>query len=149
MEVSVKPAAVPAASSDAVSRAMKANRSKGTRPEVMLTRMVWAAGARGYRKHYGKLPGKPDLAFNRAKVAVFFHGCFWHLCPHCSEKRDLIPSLNRDYWEPKLSRNVERFERHRRELEALGYRVVVVWGCEFKRAPALEVERVLTALRSF
>lgn len=125
---------------------MRSNKSKGTKPEALFTRMVWAAGARGYRKHYSRLPGKPDLAFNRAKVAVFFHGCFWHLCPHCSVKRNLVPSLNREYWAPKLARNVERFEQHRQELERLGYKVVVIWGCEFKKDPETAVAKVMAAL---
>ncbi|MEW5883832.1 MAG: very short patch repair endonuclease [Armatimonadota bacterium] len=147
MEVPVRIPAAPVAISTAVSRAMKANRAKGTKPEAKLLRMLWAAGARGYRKHDARLPGKPDVAYNKAKVAVFFHGCFWHLCPLCSTKRDLIPSLNRSYWEPKLRRNVERFHRDRRALVALGYHVVVIWGCQFEKAPGRQVERVLAALR--
>lgn len=147
MEQPPKNLSVPPASSAAISRTMKGNRSKGTKPEAMFTRMVWAAGGKGYRKHYRRLPGNPDLAFNKAKIAVFFHGCFWHLCPHCSAKRDLVPTLNRDYWEPKLRGNVQRFEHHREQLERLGYRVLVIWGCEFKREPEAVARSVADAVQ--
>src|SRR5437016_14297017 len=65
------------AASRASSRAMRANRSAGTKPEVLLERLVRRLGLRG-RRNVAELPGKPDLVFARARVVVFCDGDFWH-----------------------------------------------------------------------
>src|ERR1700741_2088208 len=59
-------------------------RSRDTKPELRLRQMLWARGLRGYRLHK-KLPGKPDIVYSRAKVAIFIDGCFWHGCPKCGD----------------------------------------------------------------
>ena len=61
---------------------------------------------------------------------IFVHGCFWHQHSHCQDGH--IPESRTDYWIPKLSRNVERDKRVRRELRSLGWRVLVIWECELK-----------------
>ena len=58
------------------------------------------------------------------------HGCFWHGCERCS--RNLRPARNAAYWQTKIARNRERDLRHRGELEAAGFAVLVVWECELK-----------------
>jgi len=127
-------------------RSMRANKSVNTRPEVGLRRSLWHAGLRGYRKNDGRLPGTPDVVFGRAKLAIFVHGCFWHGCPTCT--RNLTPKTNALYWSTKIAQNKERDERNRVALEALGYRVLVLWECELtpKLLPAA-VERVREELR--
>ncbi len=109
-------------------RSMQGNRGTGTSPEVRLRKALWAAGLRGYRKNVRKLPGKPDVVFGRAKVAVFVHGCYWHQCPRCTRNR--APKTNALYWQAKFAANVERDARNEAALRDLGYRVVVVWECE-------------------
>jgi len=69
--------------SEAVSRVMSANRAKDTRPEVALRKALRRAGGRGYRLHYKRVPGRPDIAFVSKRVAVFVNGCYWHRCPKC------------------------------------------------------------------
>jgi DNA mismatch endonuclease (patch repair protein) len=75
---------VPKATSEAVSRSMKSNKSQGTLPELLLTKMVWNAGFRGYRKNDKRIPGKPDIYFPTMKLAILINGCFWHRCPYCN-----------------------------------------------------------------
>lgn len=102
--------------------------STGSKPELKVRRAVHAAGFR-YRINRVDLPGKPDLVFSQYKVVVFVHGCFWHW-HGC--KRSRMPVANRDYWERKIYRNVERDRLHVDELSALGWMVSVIWECELR-----------------
>lgn len=103
--------------------------SKDTAPELLIRRLLHRAGFR-YRLHSRNLPGKPDLAFPKLRKAIFVHGCFWHLHKNCNEGR--IPLSRRDYWQPKLLRNVERDREHLRALRELGWRTLCIWECEIK-----------------
>ena len=107
---------------------MRRIKSKGMKPEMVVRRLVHGLGYR-YRLHRKDLLGKPDLVFGPRRAVVFVHGCFWHR-HDCRDGR--VPSSNREYWEPKLARNVERDRKTRHELEAAGWRVLVVWECEIK-----------------
>lgn len=98
-------------------------------PEIALRSLLHKAGYR-FRLHSSVLPGKPDLIFASRKAVIFVHGCFWHQHRNCQDGH--MPMSRRDYWIPKLNRNVERDKRVRRELKALGWRVLVVWECELK-----------------
>jgi DNA mismatch endonuclease (patch repair protein) len=99
-------------------------RSRDTRPELRLRRLLWACGLRGYRLHR-KLPGKPDIVYSRARLAIFVDGCFWHGCPECGDGR--APVSNTGYWSAKRKANQERDARRTRELEMMGWRVVRLW----------------------
>lgn len=88
---------------DIVRRAMSRVRSKDTTPEIALRKALWARGLR-FRKHYKQAWGSPDIAFPRAKVAVFYDGDFWH-GRNWDKRKATIPS-NRDYWIPKIEHNV-------------------------------------------
>lgn len=68
----------PVPKSEATSRVMSANRGRDTGPELLLRRALRAAGHRGYRLHYKKAPGRPDISYVSRKIAIFVHGCFWH-----------------------------------------------------------------------
>lgn len=107
---------------------MRRIKSKGMKPEMVVRRLAHRLGYR-YRLHRKDLPGKPDLAFGPRHSVIFVHGCFWHQ-HECRDGR--VPSSNREYWAPKLARNVERDRSARRELEAAGWRVLVIWECEIK-----------------
>jgi DNA mismatch endonuclease (patch repair protein) len=109
------------------SRLMAGIKSKNTAPELQVRRALHGAGLR-YRLHRRDLPGHPDLAFSRARVAVLVHGCFWHRHSGCS--RAYVPASNRDYWEPKFRRTVERDAEAVSALKKLGWVAVVIWECE-------------------
>jgi DNA mismatch endonuclease (patch repair protein) len=136
----------PTAPSEGTRKSMRANRSKGTSPEVALTKALWASGIRGYRKNVLKLPGKPDVVFAKRKLCVFVHGCFWHGCPECGQKRNIRPTANGDYWREKMERNRLRDERNVALLERDGWRVVVVWECEIKRDLPAIVQKLTQSL---
>lgn len=109
-------------------------RSRDTKPELRVRKALHAAGLR-YRLHDRRLPGVPDLVFPGRRIALFVHGCFWHRHPGCSAAR--LPKSRREFWEPKLAGNVERDERNRAALEALGWTVMVIWECETRDPAAL------------
>jgi DNA mismatch endonuclease (patch repair protein) len=132
---------------------MQANKSKDTKPELKVRRALREAGLPGYRLHWKKAPGKPDICYPGRKVAIFVNGCFWHRCPHC----DLpLPKSNVDFWEAKFRRNRERDERDHLLLLQGGWTVVVVWECRLgkdrfegtMRQVVREVERAGDGSRS-
>ena len=107
---------------------MQANR-RVSRREVGLRAAVWRLGGRGYRLG-STLPGRPDLAFPGVRLAVFFHGCFWHRCPTC----DLaLPKANRAFWSAKFAENRARDDRVMADLEVLGWECLTVWEHEVRR----------------
>ncbi|MBY4731766.1 MULTISPECIES: very short patch repair endonuclease [Cupriavidus] len=109
------------------SERMSRIRGKDTRPELALRKVLHALGLR-YRLHGAGLPGKPDLVFPRQKAVVFVHGCFWHRHTGCNIAT--TPKSNTPFWMAKFEKNVARDERVSNELQALGWRVFVVWECE-------------------
>ena len=117
----------PSASTSGVAAAMRGNRGKDTSPELLLRSALSKSGIRGYRKHFLHLPGRPDIAFPRYRLAVFIHGCFWHHCPKCNIS---IPRTNTPYWEEKLRRNIERDKRVFSQLEQADWRTMRLWECE-------------------
>jgi DNA mismatch endonuclease (patch repair protein) len=118
-------------------------RSSNTKPEIVLRKLLWLCGLRGYRLH-SKLPGRPDIVFGRKEVAIFVDGCFWHSCPHCSDGR--APKTNTGYWTEKRRANKERDERRTHELEKSGWTVLRLWEHEVNSDPidcALRVAKTL------
>jgi len=129
-----------------VSYTMSRIRSKDTKPEMALRRAVWRAGLR-YRKHYGKVPGRPDIAFVGAKIAVFCDGNFWH-GRDWEVRRERLTSSSRDYWIKKIERNMERDRAANRRLEELGWLVLRFWEDEVLSDPARCVDIVRSALEA-
>lgn len=120
----------PVPASETVSRYMRSNKAKNTKPELLLRKALWADGIRGYRLHWKKAPGKPDIAFPARKLAVFVNGCFWHRCPKCDLK---LPKNNHEFWQKKFERNIERDGEKLAALKAAGWRAIVIWECDLKR----------------
>jgi DNA mismatch endonuclease (patch repair protein) len=91
----------------------------------------------GYRfRLYRKdLPGKPDIVLPKFKIVILVHGCFWHRHKGC--KRCTTPSTNKEYWLPKLQRNINKDLENRRQLRKLGWKPVIVWECEIKNTDKL------------
>lgn len=113
---------------------MRLIKSRNTKPEMKVRKTLHAQGLR-YRLHAKELPGKPDLVFPSRKIAVFVHGCFWHRHKGCANAR--MPKSGLDYWETKLSRNVERVHLQKAQLRKTGWRVLVIWECETRKGQAL------------
>lgn len=107
-------------------------RSTNSKPEEIVRKYLFAKGLR-YRKNVKDLPGKPDIVLPKYKTIVFVNGCFWH---HHDCGRFVWPSSNEEYWHKKIDRNVERDAENYEALENMGWRVVVIWECELKRAVA-------------
>src|SRR5690606_38338524 len=115
---------------------MRAIRSKGMRPEMVVGRLVHSRGFR-YRLHRKDLPGKPDLVFGPRRKVIFVHGCFWHQHGDPKCKIAHVPKSRLDYWQPKLKRNQVRDLRSRIELERAGWEVLIIWECETRDTFAL------------
>ena len=108
-----------------------------TRPELELRRELHRRGLR-FRVNVRGLPGTPDIAFTRARIAVFCDGCFWHACP----EHGVLPKSNRSWWRQKLERNTERDREKDAALRELGWEPVHVWEHEDPEATAEELERL-------
>ncbi|MFI2644803.1 very short patch repair endonuclease [Streptomyces sp. NPDC018610] len=125
---------------------MQANRSRDTRPELVLRRAVHALGLR-YRVATRPIPTlrrTADLVFPRQKVAVFLDGCFWHGCPEHHTKA----ARNSDYWQAKVRRNRERDLDTTERLAAEGWLVLRFWEHEDLAAAALVVQRAIYERRA-
>ena len=122
---------------------MKGNVRAGTKPELVLRRLLRDAGFPGYRLHWKDAPGTPDIAYPGRKVAIFVNGCFWHRCPHCAPA---MPKSHSDFWARKFVRNEERDARKVAQLEAAGWKVRTIWECELRKRPCEAVNRVTAVL---
>ena len=111
---------------------MRGSKSKDTRPELAVRRMLYALGYR-FRVHRKDLPGKPDIAFIGRKKAIFIHGCFWHqhLDKDCPISRR--PESNIEFWNEKFARNRERDLRNAEDLRQMGWDVSTVWECDLSK----------------
>ena len=105
--------------------------SFSTKPELKLRHTLWRHGFR-YLVNVKRLPGKPDIVLPKYRTVIFVHGCFWHGHNNC--KNYTIPKTNTDFWVAKVSRNQERDQKVWRQLEALGWSVIIVWECQLRRA---------------
>ncbi|WP_447957528.1 very short patch repair endonuclease [Vreelandella sp. EE7] len=124
------------------SKMMASIKGKNTAPE----RFVQSELEKRYisfEAHSKELPGKPDLALPLYQVALFVNGCFWHSHQGCFYAT--TPASQKTFWQQKLGETVERDARKRAELEALGWRVIVVWECGFKHC-ADQFDEVIDAI---
>lgn len=116
-------------------------RGRDTKPELALRHALRAAGASGYRCHYAKAPGRPDVAFVGQRLAIFVDGAFWHGHPAY-----FTPGKSGPAWDRKIARNAERD----REVDALladaGWDVLRLWDFEVLSDPASAARRVLKLL---
>jgi DNA mismatch endonuclease (patch repair protein) len=124
------------------SRVMSRIRSKDTKPELAMRQALHAAGMRGWRCHPRGVPGKPDVAFTRWRVAVFVDGRFWHGHP------DFFTfGKSGAYWDAKIARTQERDRLANEALAAAGWEVVRLWDFEVEQDLERCVELVATPLR--
>ena len=123
-------------------RSYNMSRIKGrkTKPEEIVAKYFFSQGF-GYRRNVKKLPGTPDIVLKKYKTVIFVNGCFWHMHEGC--KYFVWPKDNSEFWKNKLLANKERDEKEKKEIEELGWKVIVVWECQLKKA---ERERTLNWL---
>lgn len=111
------------------SATMRAVKSRDTRPEMRVRRLLHRMGYR-YRLQRKDLPGRPDIVFGPRRRVIFVHGCFWH--GHDCKRGARVPATNTAYWQAKIARNVDR---HARQLDALitkGWAALTLWECELR-----------------
>jgi DNA mismatch endonuclease (patch repair protein) len=110
---------------------MQAIKSKDTKIEVILRKELWKRGLR-YRKNCSDLPGKPDIVFRGARIAVFCDSEFWHGFDWENQKNRI--GTNREFWILKIERNMERDRENDLALNEMGYTVIRLWGKEIKQS---------------
>jgi len=110
-------------------------KGKNTKPEIIVRSLLFKLGYR-FRLHYKKLPGKPDIVIPKYKTIIFVHGCFWHRHTGCQYAYS--PKSRVDFWENKFNENINRDKKKKKELEDLGWKVIVLWECETKNTNILQ-----------
>lgn len=106
-----------------------------TAPEMAIRRYLHACGLR-FRLHARNLPGRPDIVFPGARIALFVHGCFWHRHPGC--RFATTPSSNATFWASKFAANVARDAAKSDRLRELGWTPLVIWECETRDPDAID-----------
>lgn len=101
-------------------------RGDETQPEIVVRKFLFSKGFR-FRKNVKTLPGKPDIVLPKYKTVIFIHGCFWHKHKNC--KKAQLPETRKEFWEKKISGNVERDKKNIRQLKKTGWQVIVLWQC--------------------
>ena len=123
------------------SRMMAGIRGKNTKPELIVRSYLHRRGLR-FRLHRKGLPGHPDIVLPKYCSVVFVHGCFWHRHPRC--RFSYMPRTNQEFWSTKFSDNKKRDRRNRQALEALGWRVYVIWSCSTDEVSLADLVRRIT-----
>ena len=126
------------------SRNMSAIKSKNTKPEIKVRKILHSMGYR-FRLHVKDLPGSPDIVLPKYKTVIFVHGCFWHRHENC--KYATTPKTRKEFWESKFKENVIRDKSHQKKLSAIGWKIIIVWECEIKDKNLLINDRLKGLLK--
>ena len=110
---------------------MASIKSKNTKAERVLRLALWHRGIR-YRKNWRKLPGSPDIAITKYKIAIFVDGDFWHARGHEQDPGKQV-ATNKEFWKKKLARNVERDKEVNDQLTQQGWLVLRFWESDIKK----------------
>ena len=108
---------------------MSCIKGKNTKPEEIVRKYLFSQGFR-YRKNDKRLPGTPDIVLPKYRTVIFVNGCFWHGHQGC--RYFVVPKTNTDFWMNKIDTNRIRDQKKISELEAMGWKVIVIWECELK-----------------
>ena len=111
------------------SRNMSAIKSKNTKPEMAVRKVLHSMGYR-FRLHGKDLPGSPDIVLPKYRTVIFVHGCFWHRHENC--KYATTPKTREEFWNNKFRSNVERDLEIQENIKNIEWRSVVIWECETK-----------------
>lgn len=112
------------------SRNMSAIKSKDTKPEVYLRKLLYHQGFR-YRKNYSGVFGHPDIYLPKYNVAIFVHGCYWHRHEGCQYA--YMPKSRVEFWQKKFDANIRRDQLVHETLKNQGIRCLVIWECSIKQ----------------
>ena len=111
------------------SRNMSAIKSKNTKPEIAVRKLLHSMGYR-FRLHRKDLPGSPDIVLPKYKTVIFVHGCFWHRHENC--KYASIPKTRKEFWESKFKANINRDNLNQANLLLRGWKIIIIWECQLK-----------------
>lgn len=125
---------------------MQAIKSKDSQIEIILRKELWQRGLR-YRKNVNRIFGKPDIAFIGKKIAVFCDSEFWHGYDWEERKKDF--KSHREFWIPKIERNMERDREVTERLESEGWTVLRFWGKQIECNVVACADEIERAWRSF
>ena len=117
------------------SRNMSAIKSKNTKPEFAVRKLLHSMGYR-FRLHRKDLPGSPDIVLPKYKTVIFVHGCFWHRHANC--KYASTPKTRKEFWESKFKANVKRDLEIQEKIKNIGWQSLVIWECELKNYEKLK-----------
>jgi len=127
------------------SEIMSKIRSKNTKLErdflKKLSKEIWLNGFR-YRKHYKRVPGSPDIAFPKRRLAIFIDGGFWHGYDF-DRRKSKLPK----FWKDKIERNMERDKQNMKDLKKMGWKTLRFWEHDIKKNPQKAVSRILKLLK--
>ena len=111
------------------SRNMSAIKSKNTKPEIKVRKVLHSMGYR-FRLHSKDLPGSPDIVLPKYNTVIFVQGCFWHMYENC--KYASTPKKRQKFWNKKFTENIKRDSEIKDKIKNLDWRSVVIWECETK-----------------
>ena len=111
------------------SRNMSAIKSKNTKPEIAVRKLLHSMGYR-FRLHRKDLPGSPDIVLPKYKTVIFVHGCFWHRHENC--KYASTPKTRKEFWEKKFRENINRDNLNQANLSLRGWKIIIIWECQLK-----------------
>lgn len=117
-------------------------KAKNSKPEMILRRAMWARNIR-YRLHDKSLPGKPDIVIKKYRLVIFVDGEFWH--GYNWEERQKQIKTNRDFWIPKIERNMQKDRQTNRILTDMGYTVFRFWSREILK----ELSKVMNQIELY
>ena len=116
------------------SRNMSAIKSKNTKPEIAVRKLLHSMGYR-FRLHRKDLPGSPDILLPKYKTVIFVHGCFWHRHENCKYASN--PKTRVEFWNKKFKDNILRDITNQERLKSLGLKSKIIWECETKNIEKL------------
>ena len=111
------------------SKNMSAIRSKNTKPEIAIRKLLHSLGYR-FRLHRKDLPGSPDIVLPKYNTVIFVHGCFWHRHENC--KYASTPKTRKEFWEKKFRENINRDNLNQANLALKGWKIIIIWECQLK-----------------
>lgn len=121
-------------------------KGKDTKPEIILRKYLWSKGLR-YKKNCKGLPGKPDIAITKYKLAVFCDSEFFHGKDWDKQRSKVEKGANSEYWVKKIERNIQRDKKKDIELKDLGWDVIHLWSKDIERDIDGCYEKIMSAIR--
>lgn len=126
------------------SKNMSKIKSKNTKPELLLRKKLWHSGLKGYRLNKKGVDGTPDIVYLKKKVAIFVDGEFWHGRNWNSKKKRI--KTNKNYWLPKIEKNILRDEAVNMKLLYKGWTVLRFWDTDILKNPEIIIDTIRKTL---